>query len=250
MTPSIRICPSAKKAAAHAAAEIARVLRRRGRPVVFLASGKTMVLVYEELVRMYRAGRVSFCRARTFNLDELAVGPEDPRSFRSFMDRHLLSRVDFDPRRAGYLRGDAPNLDAEAARYERALHRAGKADLAIVGIGTNGHVAYLEPGRSVAPSTSLVELSARTRRVLAADGLRPVPRRALTMGIETILSAREILLVATGRSKAAAVAEALEGPVSPRCPASFLSLHPRLIVVLDRAGAARLAGKETVAKKR
>lgn len=250
MTPSIRIFPTAKRAATCAAAEIARVLRRRGRPVVFLASGKTMAPVYAELVRIHQAGRASFRRVRTFNLDELSVAPEDSRSFRSFMDRHLLSRVDFDPRHAGFLRGDAGDLDAEAARYERALAQAGKADLAIVGIGTNGHVAYLEPGRSVAPSTSLVRLSARTRRALATDGLRPVPMRALTMGIETILSAREILLVATGRAKAAAVAAALEGPVSPRCPASFLSLHPGLIVVLDRAAAARLAQKGTVATKR
>jgi glucosamine-6-phosphate deaminase len=113
-------------------------------------------------------------------------------------------------------------------------------DLAIVGIGTNGHVAYLEPGGALAPRTSPVRLSASTRRALAADGVRPVPRAALTMGIETILSASRVLLVATGRSKAAAIAAALEGPVSARWPASFLSLHPALTVVLDRAAAAGL----------
>src|SRR5207245_11651298 len=125
-------------------------------------------------------------------------------------------------------------------RCERDLARGGPADLALVGIGANGHVAYLEPGRALPPRTACVRLSASTRRDLAADGMRPVPREALTMGIETILSARQILLVATGKRKAGAVRAALEGPVTPACPASFLSLHPRLKVLLDRTAASSL----------
>ncbi|MEO8191353.1 MAG: glucosamine-6-phosphate deaminase [Acidobacteriota bacterium] len=238
--PEIRVFDGAEEIGREAAERIAGVLRRRGPRVLVLASGKTMVPVYRELVRRHRDGRAPFPRVMTFNLDELAVPAADPRSFRTFMDRHLFSRVDLDPRRVGFLRGNARDAIAECARYEEELARAGGADLALVGIGSNGHVAYLEPGESLAPVTSPVRLSAETRRTLAADGFVPPPRRALTMGIETILSARRMLLVATGRSKAAAVACALRGPVTARCPASYLSLHPKLTVLLDRSAARQL----------
>jgi glucosamine-6-phosphate deaminase len=235
----LEVLPSPRAAARRAAEEIAGILRGKGRPRLVLASGKTMVAVYAELARLHRMGRAPFRRAETFNLDELLLPPEDRSSFRAFMERHLFSRVALPAGKIHSLRGDAADLDAECRRYERDLARAG-VDVALVGIGVNGHVAYLEPGRSLVPRTALVRLSASTRRGLAADGIRPVPRRALTMGIETILSARRVLLVATGREKAKAVAAALRGPVTPRCPASFLSLHPALTVILDREAARRL----------
>ncbi|HLN79938.1 MAG TPA: glucosamine-6-phosphate deaminase [Thermoanaerobaculia bacterium] len=223
-----------------AAERVGEVLRRRARTVLLLPVGKTAVPVYRELARLNAAGRASFRRATTFNLDELSVPPDDPRSFRSFMERHLFSKVDLDRRRIRFLRGDSPDAERECARYERVLAREGPPDIAFVGVGENGHVAYLEPARALPPRTSLVSLSASTRRGLAADGVRPVPRDAFTVGIETILSSRTILLVATGRKKAAAVAAALEGPVTPRCPASFLSLHPGLSVMLDLPAGTRL----------
>lgn len=198
--------------------------------------------VYRALARLHEQGRAPFRRARTFNLDELAVPPSDPRSFRSFMEKNLFQRVGLDPGRIHFLDGSAADREAECARYEAELAAYGPADLTLAGIGENGHVAYLEPGSSLPPRTSPVRLSAATRKSLAADGVRPVPREALTMGLETILSAKAILLVATGRAKARAVACALEGPVTPECPASYLSLHPALTVLLDRAAASRLAG--------
>lgn len=228
-------------AVARAAAErLAEELQRRRGAVLLLPVGKTAKPIYRELVRLHAAGRAPFRRATTFNLDELRVAPDDPRSFRAFMDRHLFSKVDLDPRCIRFLHGDTADPERECSRYERDLAREGPPDLALVGIGENGHVAYLEPGRSLPPTASLVRLSASTRRGLAADGVRPVPREALTVGIETILSTKTILLVAIGRKKAAAVAAALEGAVTPRCPASFLSLHPDLAVLLDPAAAARL----------
>jgi len=225
---------------AAAAERLAAVLRRRTGSVLLLPVGKTAVPVYRELVRLHAAGRAPFRRATTFNLDELAVPPDDERSFRSFMQRHLFSKVALPSSRVRFLRGDASDPGRECARYERALAREGPADVAFVGIGVNGHVAYLEPGRALAPRTSPVGLSASTRRQLARDGVRPVPRGALTVGIETILDSRAIVLVASGASKARAVAAALEGPVTARVPASFLSLHPRLEVHLDRGAASRL----------
>jgi glucosamine-6-phosphate deaminase len=228
-------------ATAHAAAgRLAVVLRRRNAQLLLLPVGKTAVPVYRELVRLHAAGRAPFRRATTFNVDELRVSPGDPRSFRSFMEEHLFQKVDLDRRRIRFLRGDAPDPDRECARYERELRREGPADVAFVGIGVNGHVAYLEPARSLPPRTSLVRLSESTRRGLAADGVLPPPREALTVGIETILSSKVILMIATGRKKAAPVAAALEGPVTSRYPASFLSLHPRLEVFLDRGAASSL----------
>ncbi len=228
--------------ARRAAEKIAEVLRKRGPRALVLASGMTMVPVYRELVRLHRNGRAPFGRVVTFNLDELLLPPEDLRSFRAFMERHLFSKVDLPRKRVHFLRGDAADAERECRRYEREVART-VLDLALVGIGENGHVAYLEPGRALAPRTSRVRLSASTRRGLAEDGMRPVPREALTMGIETILSAREILLVATGKEKAPVVAAALREPVTPACPASFLSLHPRLTVLLDRPAAARFRSK-------
>jgi glucosamine-6-phosphate deaminase len=203
--------------------------------------GRTVIPIYRKLALLNRAGWISFRRATTFNLDELRVSPEDRRSFRSFMERHLFSKVDLDPHRIRFLLGDAPDPGRECARYERQLAREGPADIVLVGIGANGHVAYLEPARSLPAKSSHVRLSASTRRGLAEDGIRPVPRDALTVGIETILSSRRILMVAVGREKARAVAAALEGPVSPRCPASYLSLHARLEVLLDRGAASGLS---------
>ncbi|HLN59195.1 MAG TPA: glucosamine-6-phosphate deaminase [Thermoanaerobaculia bacterium] len=232
----LEVLAGPRAVARRAAEEIAGVLRRQGRRRIVLASGKTMVAVYAELVRLHRLGRAPFRRAETFNLDELLLSPDDPRSFRVFMERHLFSRVGLPAGHIHFLRGDAADLEAECRRYERELARA-RPDITLVGIGDNGHVAYLEPGRSLAPVTARVRLSPSTRRGLAAKGLRPPPREALTMGIETILSARRIMLAATGPGKAAAIGRALEGRVTPSCPASFLTLHSSLTVILDRAAA-------------
>jgi len=235
--PSIRVFATPAAATRAAAEHLAAVLRQRGPRRVVLASGRTMVAVYRELVRLHRSGRAPFFRCSTWNLDELAVSPEDPRSFRTFMESHLFGKVDLAPGRIHFLRGDAPDRPRECRRFERDLARAGPPDLALVGIGVNGHVAYLEPSRALPPRTSPVRLSASTRRRLAEDGLDPVPREALTMGIETILKAREIVLVAVGKEKAGPLAAALAGRITPRLPASFLSLHPRLVVFADGAAA-------------
>lgn len=227
--------------AARRAAEVtASVLRGPGRRVLVLSSGKTMVPVYRALVRLSLAGRAPFARAATFNVDELCLPAAHRGTFRAFMERHLFGKVRLPARRIHFLSGDAPDWTRECARYERELARAGGADLALLGIGVNGHVAYLEPARALPPRTARVRLSASTRWGLAADGVRPAPREALTMGVETILAARKVLLVATGRSKARIVARALRGRVTPRCPASYLSLHPRLTVILDREASSKL----------
>src|SRR5262249_33217785 len=150
---------------------IAALLRDREPRVLALSTGQTMVPIYGELVRLARRGLAPFSRTTTFNVDELRVPASDPRSFRSFMERRLFRPLRLPPRRVRFLEGDAPDPRLECARYERELARAGGCDLVLLGIGANGHIAYLEPARVLAPRTSPVRLSASTRRDLAASGV-------------------------------------------------------------------------------
>jgi glucosamine-6-phosphate deaminase len=159
------------------------------------------------------------------------------------MQRHLFDHVNLSPRRIHFLNGRATAVEAECRRYERAIFRAGGIDLQILGLGTNGHIGFNEPGASLVARTHRVELTPATRRANAAlFGGRPrvVPREALSMGMATILRAKRIVLLATGAGKARAVARAIEGPLRTRVPASFLQLHRHAEAWLDRAAAARL----------
>jgi glucosamine-6-phosphate deaminase len=227
--------------AAHAVARIiAGTLTRRPASVLGLPTGRTAIPVYDALVRR----RPAFSRARTFNLDEfVGLTPGDPRSFRTFMNHHLFSRVNIPSGHVHFLNGAASDLDAECARFERAVAAAGGIDLLVLGIGVNGHVGFNEPGTSVVARTHRARLTLATRRANAAPfggRLTRVPREALSMGMGTILAARAIVLIATGRSKARAIERMLAGRVTPALPASFLQLHRDVHLVLDRAAAERL----------
>ncbi len=223
---------------------LARSLERQPRLVLGLPTGRTPVAFYGELVRLHAAGRADFRRARTFNLDEfVGLGARDSQSYRAFMRRHLFDRVNLDKTRIEFLNGRAPNWRRECARYERAIASAGGIDLVILGIGANGHIGFNEPAPALEARTHLVTLRVATRRANAwmfGGRASSVPRQALSMGMGTILGARAVVLLATGRLKAAIVHRALTGPVTTRVPASLLQLHPNVIVVLDRDAAARL----------
>ena len=226
------------------AAAIARELSRAPALVLGLPTGRTPIPLYRELVRLYRARAVSFRRVTTFNLDEFCgLDGGDPRSYRAFMQRHLFDQVNLPARRIHVLDGTARDVDAECARYERAIARAGGIGLQVLGLGLNGHIGFNEPGRFLIARTHCTRLTPATRRANAAlfgGRVGAVPREALSMGMATILRADRIVLVATGASKARSVARMLTGAVTPRLPASFLQLHPRTEVWLDRAAAARL----------
>ena len=229
------------------AARIASTLAEKPDLVLGLPTGRTPIRLYHELGVLHARGEADFSRVTTFNLDEfLGIGPEHPGSYRAFMQEHLFSRVNVPPDRIHVLNGIAPDPAAECARYERAIAAAGGIDLQLLGIGTNGHIGFNEPARELAGETHRVVLKPSTRRSNAAlfggadDALENVPREALSMGMATILRARRIILIATGKSKAACVARAVHGPITTRMPASFLQLHREVECVLDEAAAAQL----------
>ena len=239
----VLIVDTAEAAAARVAAILAAELAARPAAVLGLATGETMRPVYARLAALHRDGGADFARATTFNLDEyVGVGPDHPASFHAFMREALFAHVNLDPARCHLPRGDAPDAEAEARRYEAAIAAAGGIDLQLLGIGRNGHLAFNEPTSSLASRTRIKTLTEATRRANApAFGTGPVPRQAITMGIATILAARACLLLATGEATAAAVARMVEGPLGADCPATALQMHPAATIVLDAAAAGRLA---------
>lgn len=232
-----------RDAAERAADAIAGIVAARPGATLALPTGSTVTAVYASLVARHRRGRVQLAAAQFFNLDEfLGVAPGDPRSFASFLRTRLLSPVGADAPRVHLIDGTAKRWQDEAARHERAVIAAGGLDLAVLGIGANGHIGFNEPAAALPAATHRVKLATTTRRRHAAafGGVSRVPRYAITMGVGTILRARRVLLVATGDAKARIVARAIEGPITTRVPASLLQAHPDAIAILDRDAASRL----------
>jgi glucosamine-6-phosphate deaminase len=215
------------------------------RTVLGLATGSTPIGVYRELIRMHREEGLSFRGVITFNLDEyFPMRGESIHSYRRFMWENLFSQIDIDPRSVHIPQGEVAreDVDDECRRYEDAIARAGGIDFQILGIGKTGHIGFNEPGSGAESRTRLVMLDAVTRRDAAADffGEDFVPREALTMGIATILEAREIAILATGEHKAPIVQRAVEGEIDVEVAATFLQHHPNTTFYVDRAAAAEL----------
>jgi glucosamine-6-phosphate deaminase len=233
----VRVFDDAAGASRAVARLISRRLELQPASVLGLPTGRTSVAVYRELVRL----GPDFSRAHTFNLDEFVGLPaRHRRSFHAFMDRHLFCRVNIPARHVHFLNGAATDLDAECARFEHAITRAGGLDLLVLGVGANGHIGFNEPGSAMFAPTHRARLTLATRRAnagLFAGRPSMVPPEALSMGMRTILAARAIVLIATGRSKARAVRAMRSGRVTPTVPASFLQLHDDVTLVLDRAAA-------------
>jgi glucosamine-6-phosphate deaminase len=199
--------------------------------------------VYDELARRHAAG-LSFARARAFLLDEyVGLPPDHPERYRTVIEREFASRVDIPASSVRGPEGNAADLPAACRDYEAAIAAAGGVDLQILGIGTDGHLAFNEPGSSLASRTRLKTLTEQTRvdnaRFFGGD-VSAVPRHVLTQGLGTIAGARHLVLLATGRGKAEAVHQMVEGAVSALWPATVLQLHPHVTVLLDDAAASRL----------
>jgi glucosamine-6-phosphate deaminase len=241
----VRFFSTAEAVGRALARDVAACLSRTPDLVLGLPTGRTPVPLYRELVAQYRAGRLDFRRASTFNLDEfLGLRCGDPRSYCAFMHRHLFDRVNLQRERIHVLDGAARDVEGECRRYERAIARAGGIDVQILGLGLNGHIGFNEPAPALIARTHRTRLRPATRRANAPlfdNRLNRVPKEALSMGMATILAARRIVLIATGVSKARSVQRMIEGAVTPRVPASFLQLHRHAEVWLDRAAASRLS---------
>jgi glucosamine-6-phosphate deaminase len=237
------VLPTSQDVAHLAADAIERLLIHSVAPVLGLATGSTPEPLYQELVRRHREERLTFAHASAFMLDEYVGLPDDhEQRYAAVIRRTVIDHLDLPPESLHGPDGAAADLIAECARYEETMVRAGGVDLQIAGIGSDGHIAFNEPGSSLNSATRLKTLNSRTR----ADNARffssfdEVPIHVLTQGLGTILRSRHLLLLATGESKAAAVAQALEGPLSASCPASIVQLHSHATVLLDKAAGSRL----------
>ena len=225
-----------------AADAVGALLHAKPDAVLGLATGSSPLAVYDELVRRCEAGSLSFRSARGFTLDEYVGLPGDhPERYRNVIDQ--VSRVDFAPGAVAGPDGLAADIPAACAGYERAISEAGGVDLQILGIGTDGHIAFNEPGSSLASRTRIKTLTHQTRIDNArffGDDVDAVPTHCLTQGLGTIMEAGHVVLIATGRNKAEAVHQLVEGPVSAMWPATVLQFHPHVTVLVDGAAARRL----------
>lgn len=224
---------------AAAARLIASRISELPEPVLGLATGSTPIGMYDELARLHKEEGLDFSETTTFNLDEYwGLGPDDPRSYHWFMEEHLFSRVNLDPAKKHIPRGNCVDPEAECDRYEKLIREAGGIDLQVLGIGMNGHIGFNEPGSDPTSRTRLVRLAEQTVEVnRAKGGLEALPSHAISMGIGTIMEAKEILLMANGEGKAEIIRRALVGPVTPDVPATFLQRHPDVVCILDKAAA-------------
>jgi glucosamine-6-phosphate deaminase len=238
------ISTSPDEAGKLAADAICDLFRRRPDAVLGVATGSSPLMIYEELGRRVAQGSLSLGKARAFMLDEyVGLPPDHPQRYRNVIQAEFVDKVDIDPAQVLGPDGLAADLPSACEAYEQAIADAGGVDLQILGIGTEGHIAFNEPGSSLASRTRIKTLTSQTRRDNArffGGDVEAVPQHCLTQGIGTIFQARHILLVASGRGKAEAVHQLTEGPVSAMWPATALQLHPHVTVLLDTAAASRL----------
>jgi glucosamine-6-phosphate deaminase len=241
------IRPDEEAAARLVASILAKDLRANPNLVLGLATGRTMESVYRLLVDLHRRRKLDFSLCRTFNLDEyVGLSPKHPGSYRYYMNRHLFSKVNIDLRNTHLPDGMAADLEAECAAYEARIRQFGGIGLQLLGIGQAGHIGFNEPLSALRSRTRVKTLTPTTILQNAPLFGRPgqVPRRAITMGVGTILDAQRLVLLATGSDKAEIVAKAVEGPVTSMISATALQLHPRCTVVVDEAAAAQLEGAD------
>jgi glucosamine-6-phosphate deaminase len=237
------ITPTAGEASARAARIAATLIQAKPRAVLGLATGSTPMKFYEDLAAIHQRDQLDLSEIATFNLDEyVGLGPDHPQSYAHFMHEHFFSRVNIAPWRIHIPDGLAHDIPAHCKAYETAIVEAGGIDLQLLGVGSDGHIGFNEPGSSLGSRTRLKTLNEQTIRDNARFFASPeeVPRHVITMGVGTILDARRCLVLAFGESKAEAVAAMVEGPVTADVPASALQFHPSCSLLVDEAAAARL----------
>lgn len=241
------IRPDAEGATDLAARVVGREILQRPKLVLGLATGRTMERLYGMLVEMHRKEGLDFSLLTTFNLDEyIGLAADHPQSYRHYMNRHFFDHVNVDIRNTHLPDGMAANIDAECDRYENTIREYGGIGLQVLGIGRSGHIGFNEPLSAMLSRTRAKALTPLTISQNASLFDRPeeMPKRAITMGVGTILESRHCLMLATGSEKAEIIAKAVEGPVTSMISASALQLHPHCRVIVDEAAAAELQNKE------
>lgn len=209
--------------------------------ILGLATGGTPEGTYQNLIRDHQLNATSYARMKTFNLDEyIGIPKNDPNSYRYYMNTHLFDHIDIDKSNTFVPRGNVEDPIEECVRYENILHGHGGVDLQILGIGSNGHIGFNEPGTSFSSETHIVSLAQTTREANSRffPSLEDVPKQAITMGIGTIMKSKEILLLISGERKQEAVKRLLTGEVHESFPASILNQHPSVTVIVDHATSA------------
>jgi glucosamine-6-phosphate deaminase len=241
------ILPDPPTASLRGARFVADLVRKKPNCVLGMATGGTPLALYQELIRLHREEGLDFSGVTTFNLDEyVGLGPTHPQSYRHFMQENLFDHINIDANRTHVPDGRALDFEKYCAQYEQMIREAGGIDLQILGVGSDGHIAFNEPGSSLGSRTRLKTLASETIRDNARffGGEDKVPRLAVTMGVGTILESRRCLLLAFGANKAQAVRDTVEGPITAQVTASALQLHREVIGIFDEPAAGLLARNE------
>lgn len=234
-----------------AANMMASLMRKSPDTVLGLATGGTPLGVYRELIRMHQEEDLDFSHVTTFNLDEyVGLDPKHPQSYRHFMQTNLFDHVNVHPKRTHVPDGRALDFDAHCRQYEQRIADCGGIDLQLLGIGSDGHIAFNEPGSSLGSRTRLKTLAPETVQDNARffGSVDEVPRLAVTMGVGSILESKVCLLLAIGAEKAEAISATVEGPITAQVTASALQLHREVIIIVDRAAGALLKRQEYYAE--
>ena len=232
-----------------AAKRVASLIRKKPGAVIGFATGSTPLGLYRELIRMHKEEGLDFSKITTFNLDEyVGLPPEHPESYHYFMWENLFKHVNVDPRFVHIPHGMAEDIETFCEWYEEKIKEVGGIDLQILGIGANGHIAFNEPGSSLGSRTRIKTLTEKTRRDNARffdNDISKVPQYAITMGIGTIMEARELLLLASGEGKADAIKATVEGPITAMVPATIVQMHRKAVLMLDKEAASKLSQEFT-----
>jgi glucosamine-6-phosphate deaminase len=233
-----------KSVCQEAAKQIADLIKKKPDCVLGLATGSTPVGVYKELIRMHKEEGLDFSHVKTFNLDEYVGLPkEHDQSYFYFMCENLFNHINIDRRLVHIPNGMADDIEQECLNYEEIIKRAGGIDLQILGIGSNGHIAFNEPLSSLGSRTRIKTLTDKTRRDNARffDSTDDVPKYAITMGVGTIMDSKSIILLASGSNKALAIAKTIEGPITAMVPATMVQMHRNAIILIDKDSSGELS---------
>ena len=239
----IIVCENYEEVSKKAAQMILSQVTLKPNSVLGLATGSTPIGMYENLVSLNKKGDIDFSEVRTFNLDEYYKLPkENDQSYHYFMYKNLFDHININPENIHIPNGMTDDVDAECERYDELIKEAGGVDIQVLGIGNNAHIGFNEPTINFEKGTHLVQLEDSTieanSRFFASE--EEVPKKAVSMGIGTILKSKKIVLLASGEGKAEAIAKTVYGDIDPMVPASALQLHNDVIIILDEAAASQL----------